>query len=446
MRTPISTAVLFALLPFQSPQELLDNRRNTPVVEVVERVKPAVVSISTNVPVVRRDLFGMRYLDEQGEGPSGTGVVIYEDGFIITNFHVIEKATEIQVRFDPSDDERVYEAKRVSERPKEDLALLKIEGEGPFRTVTMCDSDPILGETVIAIGNAFGHTHTVSSGIVSGLHRNIGTNSGLVFENLIQTDASINRGNSGGPLLNVNGELIGINNAMQDTAENIGFAIPVAHVRKVLSEQLLDLAAARTWLGFDVDEETLVIQNVVPDGTADKAELKPGDRLVGLAGHLLTAPEGDLRDLYRRLRLSVQPLTKVDLEVQRGKTKKRVELLAWNLVDGILFERLGLGVAQVNIGPRGGNPFLQVTAVQENGPAGLAGCKIGDILTTLQRPNQRPRWFQRAEDLAVAISRLPAGTVVEIQLWRDLDQDQIYFEYDERSGYLEGLKGPLTLR
>ncbi|NOT30226.1 MAG: trypsin-like serine protease [Planctomycetes bacterium] len=429
-------------------QETSEDRRRTPLVEVVERVKPAVVSITTNTNVVRRTWPFGQEVNVDTPGPSGTGVVIFEDGFIITNFHVINGATEIQVRFDETDDERVYAAVVVSRKPEEDLALLKIEGEEPFHTVTLCDSDPILGETVIAIGNAFGHSHTVSSGIVSGLHRDISTREGLRFANLLQTDASINPGNSGGPLLNINGELIGLNSAMQEVAENIGFAIPVNHVRKVLSEQLLALSEASAWLGFDVDEKTLEVKKVVPEGPAARAGLEVGDRLTALAGHLLTSLDGDPHDVYRRLRISIQPGKGVALGARRGKGEKNFTLLAWNKVDGILFERLGLGLESVRIGPRGGEAFLRVTTVQEQGPGWHAGLKTGDILYTVQRPGpgRRATWFQRPDDLAGVVMRLPADTELQIEVVRDVDGDGRFFERDVASDYNETFSGPFIVR
>ena len=442
MRLLSHSLLLFGVLA-PGPQEGPDDRRRTPVVEVIERVKPAVVSITTNIP---RPAWPIGMID--APGPSGTGVVIFEDGFIITNFHVVNGANAIQVRFDETDDDHVYDAVVVSRKPEEDLALLKIDGEQPFHTVTMCETDPILGEPVIAIGNAFGHSHTVSTGIVSGLHRNISTREGLRFDNLLQTDASINPGNSGGPLLNINGELIGINSAMQGTAENIGFAIPVSHVRKVLSEQLLSLTEARAWLGFEVDESSLVLKSVVADGPAAGAGLQPGDKLLALDKHLLTSLEGDVRDVYRRVRISIQPGKEVPVRVKRGKGELDLTLVAWNMVDGILFERLGLGLETVRIGRRGGNAFLRVTAVQEGGPGGRSGVEVGDILYTIQRegPGRRPTWFQRADDLAGVVSRMTAGTVLQIEIVRDSDHDGLFFEKDAESNYSETYRGPLTVR
>ncbi|MCI0636050.1 MAG: trypsin-like peptidase domain-containing protein [Actinobacteria bacterium] len=434
-------ALVALVLPARAQEALVDRRRNE-IVDVVERVKPAVVSITTNVP--RKSWPFGELVDTPG--PSGTGAVIFDDGFIITNFHVVAGANHIEVRFDETDDDRVYDAVIVSRRPEEDLALLKITGEEPFHVLQLCESDPLLGETAIAIGNAYGHSHTVSTGIVSGLHRNIQTNSGLRFENLIQTDASINPGNSGGPLLNVNGELIGINTAMQGMAENIGFAIPVNHVRKVLSEQLLALSEAKAWLGFDVDETKLVVNHVVPEGPADRAGLLEGDRLVALAGHLMSNPEGEPRDVYRRVRIAIQPYESVPLKVQRGRTEHNLSLQALNKVDGILFERLGIGLETVKIGRGMGNSFLHVTSVQASGPAGVAGIQPGDVLLSVQRPGRQEMWFQRTEDLAGVLTRLEPGTTLTVVIWRDVDGNGTYFEKRPESDYSEEYRGPLTVR
>lgn len=252
-------AFLPALLPasLPAPQETQPvsaeeryRRRITPITQVVDSATPAVVYIVTEGQTVASDFFG-RLIPQRFSG-SGSGVVILKEGFIITNYHVVEKASPggIKVSFDKRYDETEYEAELVSWVKQEDLALLRIRGERDFPTVPMgTSSDLMIGETVVAIGSPYGQTHTVSSGIISGLHRNVDIpNAGLRFGDLIQTDASINFGNSGGPLLNINGELIGINSAVNSQAQNIGFAIPVDRVKAVIEEQLTP-----TWLGFEVE-------------------------------------------------------------------------------------------------------------------------------------------------------------------------------------------------
>jgi len=434
----LASAALTAARPLA--QEMATESRRTPVVEVVERCKPAVVSISSEI---RRQV----WYGWQDEPSAGTGVVLFEDGYIITNNHVVADARRIQVTFDQSDDPTVYDATIISQKAEEDLALIKIEGDHPFHTITLCESEPILGETVIAIGNAFRHSHTVSTGIVSGLHREIRTREGQVFENLIQTDASINPGNSGGPLLNIHGELIGINSAMQGMAENIGFAIPVNHVRKVLAEKLLALDQARAWLGFDVDENTLTVTRVAPGGPADGAGIKTGDHIEALAGHLLTSVEGDPRDVYRRVRLGIQAGRDVKLRVKRGAQAQEFTLTALNQVDGVLFERLGLGLDVLRLGPRGSSPFLRVTSVQPEGPGGLAGLEVGDLIARVKRPRwPQAQWFQRVEDLGFVLSGLQQGAVLDIEVWRDLDHDRTYAEQDAATDYSEIFQGTITVR
>ena len=152
-------------LPTQAQDPATDHRR-TPVVRVIEQAKPAVVSITTNKLV--RVNYGL--FTGQKEIPGeGTGVVIFEDGYVITNWHVVKGSEQITVRFDEVDDARAYRAEVVSAVPEEDLALLKILGGETFPTIPMCATDPIHGETVIAIGNAYGNSHTVSTGIISGI-------------------------------------------------------------------------------------------------------------------------------------------------------------------------------------------------------------------------------------------------------------------------------------
>ncbi|MBW2121055.1 MAG: trypsin-like peptidase domain-containing protein, partial [Deltaproteobacteria bacterium] len=221
------------------------SRRNV-VVRVAEAAGPAVVNISTRVvsgggtnPFY--EFGGGTLFDEFFrdffESPSrsysslGSGVIIRPDGTILTNEHVILRAERIKVTLL---DGREFEGRLVGSDPESDLAVIRIAGRGPFPTIAMGTSrDLMIGETVIAIGNPFGLSHTVTAGVVSSLHRSFRSGD-RVYRDFIQTDASINPGNSGGPLLNIMGELIGINTAIYRGAQGIGFAIPVDRVKRIV--------------------------------------------------------------------------------------------------------------------------------------------------------------------------------------------------------------------
>lgn len=422
--------LVLAAAPALAPQEGLD-RRITPVVEVVQRARPAVVFIRTqqNVPDAR---WGWWSRANQ-QTSSGSGVVIYEDGYIVTNFHVVRGAQRIQVSFDPADDANTYEATLISYVQQEDLALLKIEGPQAFPTIPLSSEDPILGETVVAIGNPYGQTHTVSTGIISGLHRNIEA-SGLSFENLIQTDASINPGNSGGPLLDINGELIGINTAMNLQAENIGFAIPVARVRTVLREYLIQ---ADSWLGFAVDPVDFVVQEVTPNGPAQLAGLAAGDRLVELAGRPLVSDED-----YHLARLSIQPRQRVNALFERDGARRAVELEAWNRLDGLLFERLGMTVERTYIGTNY-RSRLQVALVEPGGPADALGLRRGDLIAAVRPRGLRPKTIGTPEDFAFLVSRLRKGDPIALEIWRDDNGDG---RFERSEDYSELYQGSLEIR
>jgi serine protease Do len=427
-------------LPLAAPgaaraQELDTQNRITPVVEVVRRARPAVVYIQTNVPRPVQDFWGrVRNLNQT---KSGSGAVIYEDGYIVTNNHVIADADRIIVSFDVADDARKYEAKLISREVREDLALLKIEGDAPFPTIPLGTSgDLMLGEEVIAIGNPYGQTHTVSRGIVSGLHRNVNAPDHS-FENLIQTDASINPGNSGGPLLNINGELVGINVAVNTAAENIGFAIPIDRVKKVLNDHLLSPAQAAAWLGFEVDLDKLTVEEVFPDGPAATAGLRPGDRLLSINRKPLLGSED-----YRLAFMAIQPEDKVELQVARGREQRELGLRAWNRLDGYLYSRLGMTVEPIRIG-RGFQPYLRVTAVQPDGPANLLGLAPHDVIEAVQPQGWRPKRLQGSEELAWLVSRLQPGHSMTVEIWRDDDGDGVFEKTVESN---ELYRGELTLR
>jgi S1-C subfamily serine protease len=242
-----------AILPPDS-DAFVDDVRRTPVVQAVEKVSPSVVNISTQAAVPERSnpfsmfegdpFFDSFFRDFFEHSPRrqnvntslGSGVIINARGYVVTNWHVVEKATSMTVT---TGDDKTFEAVLAGADPQSDLAVLKIDSNVPFDPIPLGDSDRLLiGETVIAIGNPFGLSHTVTTGVISALNRSIRTGE-AVYENFIQTDASINPGNSGGPLLDIHGRLIGINTAIYGRAEGIGFAIPVNTARRIVDELLL---------------------------------------------------------------------------------------------------------------------------------------------------------------------------------------------------------------
>ena len=433
------SALLLASLPIAQHAQAADaeeklHRRVTPVVQVIEAAAPAVVYIQTDGSKQVQDFFGRIF--RQNFSGAGSGVVIMKEGFIITNYHVVRDAQKIVVTFDKQYDDQEYVARLVSSVPEEDLALLKIDRARDFPTIPLgTSSDLMLGETIVAIGNPYGQTHTATEGIISGLHRNVQIpGAGLEFVDLIQVSASINPGNSGGPLLNINGDLIGINSAMNVQAQNIGFAIPVDRVKNVLEDQLLSPETAPTWLGFDVDPgDSLQIARVVPGSPADQAGLRPGDCIVSVSGRRVARQEE-----FRLARLGLPLQGDVELQVEREGVLRRVQVDPWDKVDGILYERLGIKVEFVAVGRASS---VRVTEVRPRGAAAELGLEPGDVLTAMRvvhdgRPASRPIRVVNRESLAQVVALLPQGTGLEIEIYRDLDRDGRYSREELHRGNL----------
>src|SRR5262249_53556146 len=227
---PISQAYL--------PEARGPNPRRTPVVEVVEKVRAAVVNIHSERTVqagTAEELFALAPSQNRING-MGSGIVIDPRGYLITNQHVVEDVNLIRVRLN---DGTTATARVLARDNESDLALLKIDVNKPLPTIPLgTATDLMVGETVIAIGNAYGYDHTVTVGVVSAIKRDVTLNKDISYKSLIQTDASINPGNSGGPLLNINGELVGVNVAIRAGAQGIGFAIPVDTMMRVAADML----------------------------------------------------------------------------------------------------------------------------------------------------------------------------------------------------------------
>ena len=235
----------------------------------MEKVSAAVVNISSEVDVYNRanpfasrrfnrnfDDFFKDFFD-QNRGRSkkvslGSGVIIDgKRGYILTNAHVVEKTSHITVSLN---DKREFVAQLVGADPESDLAVLQIKSKDHLPSVTMGNSDDIMiGETIIAIGNPFGFSNTVSTGVVSAVNRSVNAGN-RVFRNFIQIDAPINPGNSGGPLLNIVGDLIGINTAIYASAQGIGFAIPVNRARRIVSNLIKYGEVVVPWTGLDLQD------------------------------------------------------------------------------------------------------------------------------------------------------------------------------------------------
>lgn len=388
--------------------------RRTPIVEVIERVKPAVVSISCISQV--QTAFGVREQEQ-----SGTGVVIWKDGYIITNYHVVKESKRIRVRFDQEDDAQIYEAELLSADRNEDLALLKIESDKPFPEIPMSEDAPILGEDVIAIGNALGQSHTVSRGIISGLGRSLKVQSyDLMFDDLLQTDAAINHGNSGGPLIDANGELVGINTAIIEGSQSVGYAIPVARVRDVLANNLLSSKRARVYLGYEIDEQSFEITEIFARGPADVAGLQVGDKVVGIDGKSVASKED-----YGLLAVSILAHKPVSFRVKRGRKTREFMLDPGSVVEGVIHRRLGVHTEVVNLSRYG--RFLRITDVDPEGPAGRIKLQEGDVIAAVMRENYRsPLRVSTRSTLALLLQPLPAGSNLDIEVFRDRNQDGRY--------------------
>lgn len=233
------------------------NSRRTQVVDVVQRVRAAVVNIHSERTVrgpAADDLFAHAPLQNRVNG-MGTGIIIDPRGYIVTNQHVVEDVSVIRVRLS---DGSAHNARVVARDAESDLALLKVDASKPLPTMPLgTATDLMVGETVIAIGNAYGYEYTVTVGVVSAVKRDVNLNKEVSYKSLIQTDASINPGNSGGPLLNINGELVGVNVAIRAGAQGISFAIPVETMIRVTSEMLSARRHAGLWHGLLTRDEVL---------------------------------------------------------------------------------------------------------------------------------------------------------------------------------------------
>lgn len=302
-------------LPEDDAEAILDAYSQA-VVTVVEKVGPAVVNISA----VRRGTAQTRRGPVPFEAPgAGSGVIIAPDGYILTNSHVAHGATRLEVTLA---DGRTFPAALIGDDPATDLAVLRIEGAG-LPTAELGDSDRLrVGQLVIAIGNPLGFQATVTTGVISALGRSLRSQSGRLIENMIQTDAALNPGNSGGPLVDSRARVIGINTAIIAGAQGICFAIPVNTARWVAGLLIREGRVRRPFLGVTGEVRPLyggfgrgpardghgpgraaaqgvAVLQVLPGSPADRAGIRPGDILVALNDTLMTTIDDVHRFLSR---------------------------------------------------------------------------------------------------------------------------------------------------
>ena len=433
--------------------------------DIADEAMPAVVSItSTNIvkgTANRRNLtpfgggdgdpfeffFGPRRNQPRGDDQEehkdvqgGTGFIVSESGEVVTNYHVVENADRVEVRLNK---ER-FTAKVIGKDPATDLALLKIDAKHSLPKLPLGDSDRLrVGEWVMAVGDPLNFDKTVTVGVVSakdrsGLTADLSTRS---FESFIQTDAAINFGNSGGPLINVNGEVVGINTAMYRPAQNIGFAVPVNVLKTILPQLREKGKVVRGYLGINinpVDQDVMgafrlkstdgaFVESVVPGDPADKAGVKPGDTVVRVD----SVPVKTTRDLIGYVS-SKTPGSKVHLTVMRdGKemgfnvtlAERGAESSAENEKGSKGSEesrgKIGVSVRPITQQMRqmlGLDPKIEgiyVDHVREVSPAADANLRDGDIITQVNG-----RAVTSTEEFAKIVKNTPKGEYLRIYYYR----------------------------
>jgi S1-C subfamily serine protease len=411
--------------------------RVTPVVKAVRRAADSVVSI---------------YLVDRRTGSAdgqGSGVILDENGLVITNRHVVWRATgqgssyELEARLK---NDRKYPLHVISTSDTDDLALLDLKlppGETVKPIVIGNSSTLMVGETVIAIGNPQGHANTVTVGVLSAMDRSIKVRApdGRVrsYADLLQTDAAINQGNSGGALLDVTGKLIGINNAMAVSAENIGFAIPANTVKRVFRDVLLSSEnLASVWLGMQVTERNgqVLVAKVEPMGPAERAGIRHGDRVLSAAGENVKSPLE-----YARRVLEAEPGELFPLRLERDGRTVQAQPVPLSQTSFELIRRIGIEVETVafrddsDLVRRASLTFygsyarrvpvlsgvVKVVRVYPDTPGDELRVREGDVLLGYGYPDlwgdYREAPFVSQEDLADKV-RVYAGRTIPIMVLR----------------------------
>lgn len=404
----------------------VSQRRLTPVVRAVREARPAVVNIQGQKLVAGFDQPGGGSDAPHQVNGMGTGIVIDERGYILTNYHVVAEVRRIEVTLD---DHRSFVAEMLARDTDTDLAVIKIRAPEPLRVIRIGTSSDLMdGESVIALGNAFGYEHTVTRGIISALDRDVQVSETQSYDDLIQTDASINPGNSGGPLLNIDGEMIGVNVAVRAGAQGIGFAIPVDTAMRVAAELMSVERLENKWHGLVTreadDEQSLQVTKVEKASPAAKCGLQSGDEILRV-GSLNTVRPLDLEramidcqngdsvpvDVRRdgrtlTMRLSLAPCP---ADIAARKNIDRNDSVAWKVFGLDLVEESRATFQKRSSRYRGG---MRVAGVRPDSPAALEGILPGDILVGMHR------WETASnEDIDYIISRPNLAEMGELKFY-----------------------------
>jgi serine protease Do len=363
--------------------------RNSPLVKALEQVRPAVVNIEGKkvLPVTAASLPSEESRNVHG---MGTGIVIDERGYILTNHHVVDGVRRIRVTLL---DNESHLARVVAEDPASDIAIIKIDHAEPLPVITIGTATDLMhGEPVVAVGNAYGYQHTITRGVVSALHRQVRVSDTQEYRDLIQTDASINPGNSGGPLLNADGELVGINVAVRAGAHGIGFAIPVDLALSVAGRILTIEKIDGHWHGIVPTEPNdgrphgVRVKSVKPGSPAAACGISAGDVVTQVDGRpvawmvdieraMLDKPVGsEIR--VATLRDGEERTASLRLASLTGGQTVEVDPI-WQVVGADVEAVAGEDFAQDRTSYRGG---LVVRSVRAGGPASTSGIREGDVL------------------------------------------------------------------
>ncbi len=405
--------------------------RRTPIIDAVEKVLPSVVNISTKRLVnvmqndsyrrLRRNVFDQFFSDLFVPPPTpqsyplkhslGSGVIVDTNGYILSNYHVIERAAEISVTLENGE---MYEARIVASDEINDLALIKIDVPGGVKAIDFAeDDDLLLGEQVVVLGNPFGLGHTVTVGVLSAKNREALYQGEVLYHDILQTDAAVNPGSSGGPLVNVNGELIGINVAFNKEAQNIGFAVPTKRVRELVNRWFAPKTIKKIRTDFESEEQNgvLKITSINEEHIPSNLDIRVNDTIVSLNGERVHS----LLD-YNRYFLGVEIADRLDLEVEREGRGHWVSLEVVSLSPlsseekaerllGVQFEQEVETLSQLLRFNRG----LPLVSIEKGGPAERARLKPGMYISRINDFE-----IQSLDDVGLALEDVEHGDTVRL--------------------------------